>query len=175
MDDSKNTSRFITAAKGFTLVELLVVISIISLLSSVIFASLNSARAKARDAKRLADLNQIYLALQQYFDANGYLPTNASYGEVDPGGWDYSSQGQFLPFLQTGGFFSKVPVDPLNNGTGDVFYGGSGYSYAYHCYTSENSLALGARLEKSGAGLPGFESGNSVLWKANHEKDFKCQ
>ena len=150
--------------KGFTLVELLVVISIISLLSSIVFTSLNSARAKARDAKRLSDLNQIYLALQQYFDANGYLPVTSSYGEAKPGGWDYSSQGQFLPFLQTGGFFSKVPVDPINDGTGDVYYGGSGYSYAYYCYASENSLALGARLENGG-----------VIWKANHEKDFKCQ
>ena len=35
---------------GFTLIELLVVVAIISLLSSVVFASLNGARAKARDA-----------------------------------------------------------------------------------------------------------------------------
>lgn len=150
---------------GFTLIELLVVISIISLLSSIVFSSVNSARIKARDARRQADLNQIYLALQLFFDAHGYLPVTSSYGEANPGGWDYSSQGQFLPFLQTGGQFSVVPVDPLNNGTGDVFYGGSGYSYAYYCYIGENSLALGAKLE----------SNSWVIWKANHEKDFRCQ
>lgn len=149
---------------GFTLVELLVVISIIGLLSSIVLTSVNSARVKARDAKRQADLNQIYLALQLYFDDRGYLPITSSYGESNPGGWDYSSQGQFLPFLQTGGYFSSVPVDPLNNGTGDVYYGGSGYAYAYYCYASENSLALGAKLENGG-----------VIWKANHEKNFRCQ
>lgn len=158
-------SHFIKKSKqGFTLIELLVVIAIISLLSSIVFALLNSARVKARDAKRQADLNQIYLALQFFFDTNGYLPVTSSYGESNPGGWDYSSIGQFLPFLQTGGQFSVVPVDPLNNGTGDVFYGGSGYSYAYYCYSSENSLALGARLESVG-----------VIWKANHERGYICR
>ncbi len=46
-------------AAGFTLIELLVVIAIIGLLASIILASLNSARAKGRDARRLADLKEI--------------------------------------------------------------------------------------------------------------------
>ena len=45
--------------RGFTLIELLVVIAIIGILSSVILASLNSARKKGRDSRRLQDLRQI--------------------------------------------------------------------------------------------------------------------
>lgn len=60
--------------KGFTLIELLVVIAIIGLLSSVVFASLNSARGKARNAKRMADLQEIQKALEFYYDANGAYP-----------------------------------------------------------------------------------------------------
>lgn len=60
--------------RGFTLIELLVVISIIGLLSSVVLSSVNSARAKARDAKRYSDVRQINNAIQLYILANNKAP-----------------------------------------------------------------------------------------------------
>jgi prepilin-type N-terminal cleavage/methylation domain-containing protein len=56
--------------KGFTLIELLVVIAIIGILASVVLASLNTARRKARDAQRISDIKQIKLALEFYYDDN---------------------------------------------------------------------------------------------------------
>jgi prepilin-type N-terminal cleavage/methylation domain-containing protein len=54
--------------KGFTLIELLVVIAIIGILSSVVLASLSTARQKSRDAKRISDIGQVRLALELFFD-----------------------------------------------------------------------------------------------------------
>jgi len=70
-----NTSTGTRASqKGFTLIELLVVIAIIGLLSSVILASLNTARKKGRDARRIADLKQLQTAVELYNSDNNKYP-----------------------------------------------------------------------------------------------------
>lgn len=117
----------ISSSKGFTLVELLVVISIIGLLSSVVLISVTRARALARDTRRVQDLKAINTAFQLYVQ-NGNTPQpvyatprlNSSPGFWD-GWWDLStnvSNGSFMDFLQTSGVMAKVPVDPLNTPLG---------------------------------------------------------
>lgn len=60
---------------GFTLIELLVVIAIIGLLSSVVLASLNSARGKARFSQALATMNSIEkAAILDFDDFNFWAP-----------------------------------------------------------------------------------------------------
>ena len=64
------------STKGFTLIELLVVIAIIGILSSVVLASLSSARDKGADASVKANLNNIRSLAESLFDqatgSNGY-------------------------------------------------------------------------------------------------------
>lgn len=101
--------------KGFTLIELLVVISIIGLLSSIVLTSVNSARAKARDARRITDLNQIRTALELYFDANGFYPQSNCGWDCNDYRLSYNSSWDALatdlaPYLPT------LPKDPLNSG-----------------------------------------------------------
>ena len=64
--------------KGFTLIELLVVVAIIGLLSTLSIVALNSARAKSRDARRVADVKQIQTALELYYNDKGEYPTSTS-------------------------------------------------------------------------------------------------
>ena len=64
--------------KGFTLIELLVVIAIIGILSSVVLASLNSARQKGQDAAIKSNLNNMRAQAEMYFDNNEYSYGTAS-------------------------------------------------------------------------------------------------
>lgn len=60
--------------KGFTLLELIVVISIIGFILAIALSSLNEARKKSRDSFRLSQLVQLRSALQLYFSTNGAFP-----------------------------------------------------------------------------------------------------
>lgn len=63
---------------GFTLIELLVVVAIIGVLATMVMTSLNVARSKARDARRVSDVHQIQLALQLYYNSKGRYPADLS-------------------------------------------------------------------------------------------------
>ena len=156
--------------KSFTLTELLVVVSIIGLLSSVVLASLNNARAKARDTTRISDLKQLQLALALYYDKNGsypgaqntvYTSAQASWITTDP-----------LTTLVTQGFISKLPVDPKNTPANNFNYTGStNYSYYYSIGQLAAPAAdyeLTTRLEGSGNGSSCQVRGNaycgSKIW-----------
>jgi len=104
--------------KGFTLVELLVVISIISILSSLSIVSVNIARQRARDAKREADISQVRLALYMYFDDNLQFPfTN---NEMIPDNTTVENWTNVLiPALRgtlpgSQSYMLRVPIDPIN-------------------------------------------------------------
>lgn len=98
---------------GFTLIELLVVISIISLLSTVILASLNAARDKARNAYVVQSVNAYRTALKAFYAEKGYYPgqTDATYyclGRDWPtpclgtfGSDNTAFKAQLLPYIQS--------------------------------------------------------------------------
>lgn len=74
---NKKTNSF---QSGFTLIELLVVIAIIGILSTLSVVALQSARGRARDAKRITDVRQVQTALELYFNDQGEYPVSVTAG-----------------------------------------------------------------------------------------------
>ena len=132
-----------TNHKGFTLIELLVVIAIIGLLSTLSILALNTARARARDAKRVADVKQIQTALEMYYNDVGTYPATAS---ITAGGAIASPNGTFLAAVPT-------PPTPFDFVTGDCV-GQPAYTYtsASPFTTYQINYCLGAQTGGVSAG-----------------------
>lgn len=118
--------------KGFTLIELLVVIAIIGVLSTIVLVSLNTARQKARDVRRVSDMRQVALALEMYYDSNTAYPSDAG---VDNDEW-----GIMDAALEGGGFVTSVPTDPVGTNAYVYHSNGAGVNNA-------QEYVLGAILE----------------------------
>lgn len=86
--------KIISAKKGFTLVELLIVIAIIGILSSIVISSTTVSRAKARDVRRISDMKEIQIGLALYYDVNKHYPND-------------------LDGLLTDKYLPSLPQDPL--------------------------------------------------------------
>ena len=98
--------------RGFTLIELLVVIAIIGLLASIVVASLSSVQTRARDARRIEDVDQLRKALALYAADFGLYPV-AAQAEV------LTSDSGVGAAVVSSGAFSVIPTDP---GTYDYTY-----------------------------------------------------
>lgn len=116
--------------KGFTLIELMIVISIIALLALVALVSFVQAGKSSRDSKRLTDLEQVKAALVLYRTDNTFYP---------------AAVGTDIPYTTLASYLSgQTPRDPKNV---------SPYVYSYAPFTPSGAgfkqFALCAKLESS--------------------------
>ncbi|MBT9171369.1 MAG: Type II secretion system protein G [Actinobacteria bacterium] len=109
--------------KGFTLIEILVVVAIVGLLSSVVLVGLGPFRARGRDARRIADLRQTQNALELYFVRNGLYPNSINW-----------------PGLTSALIGARIGVNSIPNDPT------SGWNYGY-CRAAPGNYVLGAHLE----------------------------
>lgn len=149
MDRAQKSSRHCQkTSSGFTLIELLVVIAIIGLLSSVVLVNLVGAREKARDARRLQDLDALVQAIEIYNINNDGYP-----GDGDGGGAEISPKcsSDLKDDLVNSGYFSVVPEDPAEDS--NCFSTGEGNDLAFfygwdsdHCCEGSYCISIN-RLE----------------------------
>lgn len=99
---------------GFTLMEILITITIMGLLGAVAFTSYGALSKSARDSKRKSDLEQMRGALEIYKSANGTYPTtNSSWSGIcsNVGSKTDSGVSGYIPDLAPA-YLQKLPHDP---------------------------------------------------------------
>lgn len=105
---------------GFTLVEVIVVVGIISVLASIVLFSVSGARSNSRDKARISDLKQLELALALHLENVGSYPAEDDFDDLAP---------TYIP---------TIPSDPL----------GGDFEYVYSLSGTEYTLV--AEFERGG-------------------------
>lgn len=147
--------------RGFTIVELLIVIVVIAILAAISIVAYNGIQERARDSQRLQDVKTITKALEMYYLDNGRFPTgacgsscpspkkiNASWSTTSDGSWSVLEDALVPKYL------SSLPKDPsASTSTAAGRYGGLNYDYVRWagpgCATGGNSYLLAYLLESS--------------------------
>ncbi|KKR71050.1 MAG: seg [Microgenomates group bacterium GW2011_GWC1_41_8] len=114
---------------GFTLTELLITVSIISIIVAASVISLNGSLKSARNHRRMADIESIHSALELYRQTNDNLP-NETDRDSTFGNWETSCKlgSTFMEYLDP--YINPIPLDSLN----DCSSSGGGSFYAYYLY-----------------------------------------
>ncbi|OGZ42627.1 MAG: hypothetical protein A3C80_04425 [Candidatus Ryanbacteria bacterium RIFCSPHIGHO2_02_FULL_45_43] len=135
-----------TTNSGFTLIELLTVIVIIGLIATAVVVALSARRKDSRDARRIADIAEMKIAFELFFDSEG-----ATYPRGDQTDVNYQSLAP--------AHIAALPKDPLDNA--DYFYRGL-HGDGSACGAASASCAsyvVGAKLETGHKALDGDNDG----------------
>ncbi len=162
--------------KGFTLIEMLVVIAIIGLLSSVIFASLKIGKTQANDARRLQDIKALGTAMDLYFaDHNVYPFDTAGYTITsNQAAWESQLGPELRPYLP------KMPQPP-NQNAGPYVYSVLPpslnvcipMSFAVSCATTTNYAILAYAVLENPKGKLALEK-NGFYFLVEYFRDGWC-
>lgn len=94
--------------KSFTLIEILVVVFIIALMATLVTISVEAARKRSRDARRISDLTSVAAALQLYYADYHHYPVHNALPGADAKQKYMAMVGE----LWTAGYINNCPQDP---------------------------------------------------------------
>ena len=128
------------SVRGFTLIEILIVVAIIAILASSVLVGFGPAQRQGRDSRRISDLRQVQNALELYYAKCGYYPGPAQAGSGACSGFSSINTWAALEASIAGSNLgisaTNIPNDPT-----------SGKDYLYGTNAGGSSYTLGAYLE----------------------------
>lgn len=127
-----------TQRKGFTLIEILIVVAIIAILASVVLVGLGPTQQAGRDARRISDLSEVQNGLELYYNECGYYPGSAEASTPCGSFAQISTWAALTASLEgtTAIDISNVPNDPT-----------AGHNYQYGTNNTGSTYVLEATLE----------------------------
>jgi len=131
---------------GFTLLEILVVISIIGILIAIGSAPFTTAQKKGRDARRRADMKQYQSAFEQYFSENNTYATCAT---------------------MEGGFVGGAPADPKTGTTTPYTCTTTATPITGYCVCATLDFSTTGNASAGNAGACTFAAGSSMFCVQN--------
>ncbi|MBM2820421.1 MAG: Type secretion system protein [Candidatus Berkelbacteria bacterium] len=108
--------------KGFTLIEIMVVVFIIALMTTIIIVAFSYPRQNARDLRRISDLNEVAAAINRYYLDNGHFPGENYDGTCGENCWYPLSKIRYYDMVNftldtetqlSTSYLDRVPQDPL--------------------------------------------------------------
>lgn len=107
--------RYMKNQSGFTILELIVVVAVIALLSSMLIFAVDQTQAKSRDSKRAVQLQEFVKAFELYYTEFGRYPDD---GVADAGqAAIFNNTSSMAVDLSSAGYLSRVPADSRHDDT----------------------------------------------------------
>jgi type II secretion system protein G len=156
--------------RGFTIVELLIVIVVIGILAAITMVTYANIQQRGRDSGRLSDMKAIQTALENYKTINTTYPNPTSVNAD----WEESHEdnpGDFMEYLVSGGFINKVPIDPINNSAMRYRY----YRYPagyYDCDATKGAYYVIGIVDLESSGRPAASSPGWSCLSRNWSTEF---
>lgn len=134
--------------KAFTLIELLIVISIIAIISALLFVSFTQLQKNARDTQRKSDLQTVASVLQRFYSDNSHFPNSTAAGLIT---YDTSDCGTATLSAQTWGSGNIICGTPSKTYTKQLPKDPTGSKeYCYKIGSTDQNYTLYAQMEGKG-------------------------
>lgn len=143
-------------ARGFSLIELIMVVAVIGILAALTYPNISGSRGKSRDAQRISDLGQLQLSMQLYYDRCGQYPSSLA-----------TTANNGCPSgITLGSYINAIPTPPSGAGQATYDYATLTISSVIVNYVLHASLE--SYTPAVSKGLNAMPSAGSGSWSATY-------